>query len=244
MDNAKTKLQSLGFNSAHAKLLTVVVGVFVVLFFAKSNLDVKTLFVKADSKQEVLTYDEVKNQVAQKYQSSSAGEDDSSDQVALLSRGDVDGKVLGDAIGIGEIPDADQLLLPEISDQLQITKAPTDNADARSAYQIQAQQIENDADITGLLAEINSDDQSTLEHSVNGWEWVINTLSKVPVPASLEKFHKDKLIYYSVLMNTAKIYSHQKSEDDLPLLTKAMLSYSQKIEETRNTLNTTYNLSL
>src|SRR6476469_3596372 len=152
MDNAKTKLQSLGFNSAHAKLLTVVVGVFVVLFFAKSNLDVKTLFVKADSKQEVLTYDEVKNQVAQKYQSSSAGEDDSSDQVALLSRGDVDGKVLGDAIGIGEIPDADQLLLPEISDQLQITKAPTDNADARSAYQIQAQQIENDADITGLLA--------------------------------------------------------------------------------------------
>ncbi|HEX3096058.1 MAG TPA: hypothetical protein VHQ20_02975, partial [Patescibacteria group bacterium] len=116
MKDFKTKFKSLGFTAGHAQLLTVAVAIFAVLFVAKSGVNLKTVFVHADTKTEMLTFDQVHNEVAaQENQSSDpTATDDSAQQLALLDRGDVDGKVLGDAIGIGEIPDADQLIVPDI----------------------------------------------------------------------------------------------------------------------------------
>ncbi len=243
----KTKLQSLGFTAAHFQLITAAVIVFGSLIFIKSDLSVRALFAQADNEKPEITYESVRNQLLAEQglvTPNNESLESDAEQLALLDRGDIDGEVLGDAIGIGAIPDADELLLPEISSQLKLTITPQDNEATRAAYQTTVQTIEADANIVSLLGELNSSDIDTLRHAVSGWQWVINTLSATPVPASLEKYHKTQLTYYSVMMNIGKIYAGDKSEAELPLLTKAMLSYSQKAEALRAQMNEQYKLSL
>ena len=119
-----------------------------------------------------------------------------------------------------------------------------DNQQTRMQYQQTTHALEESANIVGLLADLNSTDKETLQHSVKDWEWVIGELANIPVPVSLEKYHKTKLTYYSVMMNIGKVYAGQKAETELQLLTKAMLSYSQKIETMRAELNQMYELQL
>ena len=241
------KLKSLGFNSNHFKLLTVAVIVFGSLIFIKSGLSVGALFAQADDEKPTLTYEQAREQVLAERgttDSSEALESEAAAQLALLDLGNIDGQVLGDAIGIGEIPDADELMLPEISSEISFNITSLDDAAAQAQYQVATQTIEADANVVGLLSELNSSDQETLDHAVSGWQWVIGAMSATPVPASLEKFHKTKLIYYSVMMNIGKVYAGQKTESDLPLLTKAMLSYGQKVETLRAQINADYNLNL
>ncbi len=245
MNNAKTKLQSLGFTSGHAQLLTVAVAVFVVLFVAKSGINWKTVFVHADSQTHMLTYDEALAQAQNEIGAVNPNQDDgSAEQIALLDRSNIDGKVLGDAIGVGEIPDADQMLLPDIVNQLKINNSNNDSQAARQQYVSAVQKIENDAQITSLLADLNTDDKDTLRSSADGWNWTIKQISNVPVPPSLQKYNQDKLVYYSVIMNIAKIYAGDQSEDGLPLMTKAMISYSDKMDALQQQLNSQYNLGL
>lgn len=248
MEETKTKIQSLGFTSGHLKLLTVAFVVIGGLIFAKSGLNIKTMFVKADNEtqKQTITYEQAKAEVEAEnppVDSSTLADSDAA-QIALIDRGDVDGQVLGDAIGIGAIPDADQLVIPDITSQIHMTMDSQDDDKARLQYETTTQGIEADADIVGLLSDLNSSDQSALDHSVKGWGWVIDTLQNTPVPPSLAEFHKNKIAYYSVVMNIGKIYAGQKSDSDLQLLTKAMLSYSQKIEDLRTTINDTYKLNL
>jgi hypothetical protein len=246
MQETKTKLQNLGFTSGHIQLLTVAFFVLGALIVFKSGINVTAMFAKADTEKPQVTYEQVKAEVESEYaqQNPSATSTDDQAQLALLDRGEIDGQVLGDAIGIGAIPDADQLPLPEITSQIFVKQFKYDDQDARVYYQNEIQKIESDSNVVSLLAGLNSSDKPTLDKAVQGWEWVINDLSQVEVPASLVEYHKTKLTYYSVMMNIGKIYAGQKSESDLQLLTKAMLSYSQKIESMTASVNQTYQLNI
>lgn len=243
----KNKLKDLGFTSAHVQLLTVAFLVLGALIVFKSGINVTAMFAHADNAKPNLTYEQalaqVQAQQAQDDSNISSAESDQS-QIALLDRGNIDGQVLGEAIGIGAIPDADQLPLPEITSQISMQTTSQDDDAARLAYQTAVSQTETDANIVGLLGELNSSDKPTLEHAVKGWGWVIDTLQNIPVPPSLAEFHKDKITYYIVMQNIGKIYAGQKPESDLQLLTKAMLSYSQKVDSLQTSLNDKYKLSL
>lgn len=247
MQAIQTKLQSAGFTTGHAKLLTVSFAIFAVLFFVKSDLSIRTLFAVADNDAKILTYDDVRRQVESEMgtpQTSNAAGEEIMKQIELLDRGGMDGAVLGEAIGIGAIPDADDLLLPELTANINFVSFPQDDSQSRIYYQTKTAQIENDASIISLLGALNSTDQAVLRDSVSGWQKVIDQLSAVAVPASLEKYHKAKVTYYAVLMNMGKVYAGDKSDSDMQVLTKAMLSYSQKVESLRAELNAKYGLSL
>ncbi len=243
---AKTKLQSMGFGTGHLQLLTVALALFGLLMYAQSDMSITALFVSADDEVQMITYEDALAQSEAEYGelADSTLSEEEQQQLALLERSDIDGKVLGEAIGIGEIPDADQMFLPEIDSSLKMNSATTESEFLRNQYMRWTQNIESDAKVTTLLAGLNSTDKQVLRDSVNGWNWVISKMGNVVVPPSMQKFHKSKMVYYSVLMNITKIYAGDKSETDMALLTKAMLSYSEKVESLRQELNQQYSLEL
>jgi hypothetical protein len=245
MNNAKTKLQNLGFTSGHVQLLTVAVAIFAVLIYAKSDINLTAMFASADEEVTMMTYeDALAEATAEQGFDYTNQNDGSEEQLALLDRGEVDGKVLGETIGIGEIPDADEMMLPEISSQLKVNAIGIESAYYRSQYQEWMHNIERDGDITNILAALNSSDPTVLREAVSGWDWVIRKMADVEVPPSLEQYHKNKMIYYSVLKGLGEIYAGDKSESDMPLLAKAMLSFSQKVESMTASLNEQYQLNL
>ncbi len=244
--NAKTKLQAMGFGAGHVQLLTVAVALFAVLMYAQSSMSITTLFASADDEVKMITYEDALAESNAQYGNlaDSSVSQAEEEQLALLDRNQIDGKVLGEAIGIGEIPDADQLLLPEIDAQLKVNATAAESEVLRDQYVRWSQNIERDGNITALLAALNSTDKNLLRDSANGWNWVVTKMGNVVVPPSMQKLHKSKMVYYSVLMNITKIYAGEKSEADMPLLTKAMLSYSEKVESLRQEVNQQYSLEL
>ncbi len=225
------KLNNAGFNKNHFQLIGLAMIVFVILIFAKSEISLKSLVTQADSKPEILTYEDALKQVSSNNKvNSDQFNKDLENQFALLDRGQADGKVLGEAIGIGAIPDSSELAVPEAFNEYPVVTSNDNSSVAIANYQNAITNIEARYGTVEMLADLNSDDKQMINSSLAKWKNLLLEISKINVPSSLAESHKNKIVYYYAIMKTGEVYAGQLDESKLSYYLKIMLSYANKVQ--------------
>lgn len=245
----KTKLQSLGFTSGHMHLLLIAVALFSVLMVSRSNISLKTLFVKADDTQtKMLTYEDVRDQViaenaAAQPADDPAAEAEAEQQLALLDRQLDEGQVLGDSIGIGNIPPADQLYSRDQLDTIAVTTTATTQASV-ALYQRNLSVAEADYDSANLIANLNSTDPEVITDAAAQTEKLISVLQTIVVPSDLADFQRYKIMYYRVLINLGNSFAGNDQGVDLKNNSTALFSLVDKIQRMSDEVYSKYGVQL
>ncbi len=239
----KSKLQSWGFSLGHAQLIGVAVVVFAILVFSQTNIHVKALFTKADDTK-MLTYDEVRQQTLADSGSSDSSEYDqyTDNQFAMLNLKDEQGKVLGEEVGLNDIPEGSQVFTPEILSQIILKTTPNTDARTISTYVNQVSAVELNSDVIRLLADINSDDPQTVSTAKSQAIKIVQALGTVTVPEPFVEYHRYKMMYYTILTNIADVWLGKQPQTDLQSQTKAMMSVMNKLDQLKEDLNKKYSL--
>lgn len=241
----KTKLQSLGFTSGHMHLLLVAVAVFAILMVVKSDVNLKTMFANADDEQVMLTYDDVQNQTAAEFGPVADTEltSEEEEQYALLDRSLETGEVLGDATGIGTVPDAEQIFSRS---QLDLINVNTQNTTAESIkkYSESLLSVESQNESVTLMANLNSSDSATLNKTKDQAYYVIQNLSALTVPSELADYHRYKMIYYQTLASMADSFAQNNLNTNFENTSKIFFSVTNKIEQTKAWVQDKYNVAL
>lgn len=242
-----TKLKSLGFTSGHAHLLLVAVAIFGVLFFAKSNLSLRALFVKADDKVEMLTYEDARAQVIAA-RGGEVGENPEAEaeaerQIALLDRSLDNGQVLGEAVGL-EVPVADQIFSQDALNKIPVKVITNSLPDDAERYSNRIAYIETSNDVLSLLANINSEDSTTIKKSQIQATRIVQMLGSIYVPQDFVEYHRYKIMYYTSLINIADIWMKNRPETDLKIQSELMFSVMNRIESLKKNLQDQYHITL
>jgi hypothetical protein len=241
-----TKLKSLGFTSGHAHLLLVAVAIFGVLMFAQSDLNIRTLFANADDEVEMLTYEDARAEVAAEYGgvSSTDADAEAEKQLALLDRSLDNGQVLGEAVGMENIPSADAIFsqdsLSKIPVKIIYNALPEDS----QRYADKLSYIESSNDVVTLLANINSGDPAMIQKSQDQATRIVQMMGAVAVPQGLVEYHRYKTIYYTSLINMADIWMHKRPETDLQTQSTLLFSVMGKVENLKSELESKYQIKL
>lgn len=241
----KDKLQSLGFTSGHAHLLLVAVAIFAVLTVAKSDISIKALFVNADEETKMLTYDEVRNKVAAEYGSMSAtpADEEAERQLALLDRSLDQGQVLGEQIGIGSIPRAEQIFSRDQLDQI-VVQTKSTSKESVQKYTEEVLRVESKYGAVALVANLNSNDPAVLNQTKDQAKVIIQNLKGLTVPSELADYHRYKMIYYQTLSNMADAFATNDLNSDFQNTSKIMFGIMEKIEQTNSQIQTKYQVNL
>lgn len=245
MKNKKTKIQSLGFTLRHLQILVVAFLLIGSLTLAKTGINFKSFFVNADETKQ-LTYEEVRNKIYTEnplptLEDSISAED--SAQLALLDRSLDQGEVLGDSIGIGTIPPADQIFNREQLDAIKINTQPT-NVDTIQKYKIDLLGVESQDEAIVLIGSLNSNDPAVLEKAKEQATTVMQKLFNVVVPDELADFHRYKLIYYQTLSGMVDGFASNSKDSNFENSSKIFFSVTNKIEQTKAEIQTKYNIEL
>lgn len=231
MDNLK--LQQLGFNRNHYLIGLIAVIVFGVLVFPRTGIQLSAMFSQADETKPQITYEAMREKV---YAQAGVGKIDPylqklDEQFALLDRGQADGAVLGEAIGIGEVPNADELVLPEVEQQFPIRISTSSSPEQESNYLNQLRELEISYNTLAMLGDLNSTDVSLLESSVQKWNSFLTDLSQMEVPVSMEDYHRTKIYYYFSIMRIGSVYAGLSDEASLATYLKVMISFGNKLNQ-------------
>lgn len=246
MQNSQSTMSELGFNRNHYLLALAAVLIFSVLVIPQTGLKISALFAKGENSQGMVTYEEVRKQV---YAENNIVDDeqylkDLENQFALLDRGEVDGAVLGQAIGIGAVPDASQVFTRDMLDQIVLTTSSDNSAAAIQKYSEQLLQVEAENNAIMSLANLNSTDSQILEQSKVQASEVVSGLLGVTVPTSLLDFHRYKLIYYQNIIALADSFISGEQSDDFENQTAILLSVMERIEQIKSEVWTAYQIQL
>ena len=241
-----TKLKSLGFTSGHAHLLLVAVAVFGLLMFAKSDLNVRTLFANADDEVEMLTYEDARNEVVTAYGgvASSPADEEAEKQLALLDRSLDNGQVLGEMVGLGSIPSADAIFSQDILNKISVKVIHNALPEDPQNYADKLTYIESSNDVLTLLANINSGDPALIQSSQDQANRIVQMMGTIAVPPSFVEYHRYKTIYYTSLTNMADIWMKKRPETDLQPQSTLLFSVMGKVETLKAELETKYNITL
>lgn len=228
---SKTQLQEMGFNGNHALLLLAGVVVFILLLLPRVDIKLSAMFSKADENKKTLTYEQVRDEV---YAQMGLGSSDDylqqlENQFALLDRGMADGAVLGEMIGLGEIPSASEINLPEVNQRYPIILSSDNSAQAVTFYRTQVASIESSYNKVGIMAELNSNDKQALLDSTTRWRAMLEELSTLSVPVSQQAFHKNLLHHYYAVLKMGEVYAGAGNEAELGLFLKIMIATANEI---------------
>lgn len=240
------KLSALGFSRNHALLLGLGVVVFAILVYQKTDLSVSAMFATSAETGELLSYDQVRSELANT-ESGSSNIDvakEMENKIALLDRQLEDGKVLGDSIGLGDIPSASEIFTPENLDSIKLNISNNNSIENLKRYQSQLTIIEADHDVISMLAKINSDNPSEISQSKTQAEEMIKSMVQISIPSNLVEFHRYKILYLSTLTNLAEIWLGDRAESDLKVQTSILFSVLNKIESLRSEINIKYQMTL
>lgn len=247
MKKTKTKIESLGFTRGHIQVLTVAFIVIGGLIVFKSGINITTMFANADDEAKpTLTYEQVAAEVAaeQSGQTSTAEADrEAEEQFALLDRSIDNGMVLGDSIGLGEIPNSDEIFLQSDLEKIKVNTIATTTATVK-AYEDEILYIESKSDLITILSNINSGDTDTLTLGKQQALELARAMGNVSVPNELVEFHRYKIMYAISLSNISEVWLKERPETDLQVQTQLMLSTMNKIESLRQAINQKYSASL
>lgn len=240
-----SKLKSLGFTAGHAHLLLVAVALFSVLIVAKSGINYRTMFASAEStKPQTLSYEDALSQAqadnAQPTEQSTA-EDDA--QIALLDRSLDSGQVLGDSIGIGTVPSAEQIFSREKLDQIKLNTVPTDSKSIQM-YSDNLIGVESQNDASTLIGNLNSSDPDVLKQTKQQADATVQKLSALIVPTELADYNRYQMIYYEALSNMAQGFATNTLDTDFQNTSKIFFSVTNKIEQTKSDIQQKYQVSL
>lgn len=242
----KTKLQSLGFNASHAYLLTVAVALFVALTFVQSDLNLRTLFANADSETEMLTYESVRDELVADQSpivSDEVAMAEAEKQLALLDRSLENGQVLGESIGLGAVPQADQIFSREQLDSIVVTTEKT-NPQSIQRYAERVLRVESENNALEVMANLNSSDSVLLTNTKQQITVIIQDLKGLAVPEELADYHRYKMIYYQTLASMADSFASNNLNTDFQNTSKILFSIMEKIEQTKNVIQTQYSISI
>jgi hypothetical protein len=239
------KLKSLGFNSAHLQLLTVAFVVVGGLIFVKSGLSVRALFVHADNEKPPVTYDSVRNQIVSEssQQADPAADAEAEKQLALLDRQLDSGQVLGESIGVGTIPNVEQVFSRSLLDQIQVKTTDT-SKQSISKYAEQVAGVETQDGAVILLGSLNSDDPTVLNQTKQSSDVVVQGLSTLIVPSELADYHRYKMLYYKSLATMADYFAKNDLNTDFQNNSKVLFSLTEKIEQIKTDIYNKYQVTL
>lgn len=239
-----SKLKSLGFSSGHAHLLLVAVAVFSVLIVTKSGINVRAMFANADSEVKVPTYEDIKKEVeSEKNTSTNNSSDYIDEQIALLDRSLENGQVLGDATGIGTVPNIEKVFTREQLDQIKLNTVSTDSKSVQS-YANSLLNVESQTDAATLMASLNSSDPAVLKQTAAQADAIIQKLSTLTVPAELADFNRYKMIYYESMSSMANGFATNTLDTNFQNTSKIFFSVVNKIEQTKTDIQQKYQVSL
>lgn len=240
----KDRFKSLGFTASHVHLLIVVVAFFSVMIVAKSGINFRAMFANADDEQVMLTYDSVRSEVEAEFGYTASGEDKVAEQqIALLDRKE-NGQVLGEAIGLGAIPSAEQMFSKENLETLPIDSIiPTDSVTAEKYFN-NLKIVESYFDSTNILALLNSNDEAQLTEASEQAKNIVRSLRSVPVPNEFTTFHRYQMLYYTSLSQLAENFTSNDYGVSFQETSKAMFSLTDRIVSLKSEFANKYNLSL
>ncbi len=231
-------LRQLGFNKNHYALLSFAVVLFAILLIGRSGFKVSAMFTKAeDVPAPTITYEQTRSEV---YAQLGVGENDQylqelDKQFALLDRGDADGAVLGDSIGIGAVPNADELILPEVEQAYPLKISEQSFPQQELNYLSQVQDLEIRYDATTMLADLNSSDTNLIRSSVGRWQSLLTDLSSIAVPSSMQDYQRTKIYYYYSIMKIGSVYAGLEDEESLTTYLKVMIGFGNKLNQYEKT---------
>ncbi len=241
----KEKLKELGFTSGHAHLLIVAVALFAVLIFAQSDLSLRALFANADDEVVMLTYDDVHSKVSADYGEVSAKADlQAEKQLALLDRSLDSGQVLGESVGLDNIPIADAIFAPDNLAKIAVNSFGNATQEDIQAYADKISYIESSNDVLALLANINSSDPSVIQQAQDQAVRIIQMMGMISVPEQFVEYHRYKTIYYTSLTNMADIWMKKRPESDLQIQSSLLFSVMNKVETLKSQLESKYQIKL
>lgn len=239
----KTKLQSLGFTSGHVHLLLIAFAIFGILIMAKTDINFNTLFAQADDEQKMLTFEDVRDQaLAQSTTLDTTLTQDEQDQLALLDRSLDNGQVLGEAVGIGSIPNAEELYSSEQMNSIPIQSTVVSNWQTVEQYANRLLRIESYYNTTEMFANLNSSDNQLIADTTTKAQAISNDMAKIPVPTDLVEYHRYKVMYYRALAAIGNTFTTQ--EGDLNNQTKVLFSLTNKITGIEGWVKNEYQIEL
>lgn len=228
----KISNEQIGFNKNHAIIIGAVILALSFYSLPRMGINVKAMFDKNEVKVAVPTYDETRSKViADMGLTENPDYNKAREQIALLNRGAIDANVLGEAIGVGAIPGANEMDLPEMEQLYPLNVIKDNGVETVANYHRYVNQIEAKYGVIGMLTILNSSDTQMIMNSMKQWKSMLQELSKIPVPSSLENMHHARLGYYYSMMKTGEVYAGMTSESELGLYVKAMLAFSNKMGE-------------
>lgn len=239
-------MNELGFNRNHYLIGLAAIAVFAALVFPRTGIQLSAMFSQADEVNPKITYEQMRGEV---YAQMGVTDDekylqDLENQFALLDRGQVDGAVLGQAIGIGAVPSAEQIFTREMLDQIVLTTSSDNTPDNMKKYSEQVLQVETGNEALSTLAALNSSDSQALEQSKDQVDKIVSGLLGVTVPSELLDYHRYKLIYYQNLKAIADSFSGDNANSDLQNQTSILLSVMERIEQTKSEIWAKYQVQL
>lgn len=228
----KISNEQLGFNKNHAVVIGVVVLAFSFYALPRMGINAKAMFGNDQNKITIIKTDDVrKNVLADMGLSDNPDYDKMREQVALLDRGAIDTKVLGEAIGIGAIPGANDMMLPEMEQNYPFNIVNDNSVIAVSKFKQRVSDIELKYGLVDLMATLNATDSVMIKKSLPVWKQMLEMLSHVPVPESQKDEYRARFGFYFSMYKTAEVYAGVVDESQLPLYLKAMMAFSSKIED-------------
>lgn len=238
----KAKLKAAGFSKAHAQLIGIAVVAFVVLVVAKTGVDIKGMFAKADSEKPKVTFESARAEVLADAGATPQVEIDNETirQLAMLDLSET-GEVLG---ANSDYPNAEEIFTPEVMNKVQIKNSGLSGQEAVQKYAEQVLYVESTVDVLTMLSNMNSDDKTIVAKSQESAKSIIATLAMVPVPKGLEDYHRYKMMYYTTLINIGDVWIGKLPESDLGDQSKILFSLTEKIESIKSSMFEKYKIVL
>ncbi|QQS22679.1 hypothetical protein IPM19_03545 [bacterium] len=235
MQNKNTNLESLGFTRNHAYLLGAAVLVFAVLIVPRMDIKLSAVFTQAEETQEpMLTYEDVRSEVYALNGLDAETEEyinHLENQFALLDRGQANGQVLGEAIGLDEIPSVEQLYSNEQLSLIPIKEMIPTNQQTVEAYANKMLQIESYYNTPELFANLNSSDKNLLQKTQDQVKGIIESLNGIPVPTELVDYHRYNTLYYQTIGKLGLAF--MTGDENIAQYSSAMFSLTDRLASLR-----------
>lgn len=197
----------------------------------------------------ILTYDQAMAQVlaeaGESPQSSIAdGSGSNSNQLAMIDPMLSDVAVLGTSTGTLDtvIPSGDQVLTPEILNNIKVTVIATTSLEAIKKYKDDLEFVENQDGAASIIADLTSQDSALLKTDADKITQLLVDLLQVEVPAPLADYHKVTLLYYTELRELALGYSGDVNARDPKDVGLEIFPITDYLENAKSNLLSKYGL--
>jgi hypothetical protein len=173
-----------------------------------------------------------------------AAEAEAEKQLALLDRSLENGQVLGEAVGMDDIPAADAIFSKDNLDKIPVKTIYNVQPGDPQSYADKLSYIESSNDVLTLLANINSNDPAVIQKSQEQATRIVQMMGTIYVPEPFVEFHRYKTMYYTSLTNLADIWMKKRPETDLQTQSTLLFSVMGKVETLKAQLESQYKIKL